>query len=238
MWNILREFVWDKGWGKVFAVLGVIDILVAISFLSFPKLQSSLPSAYQVDNRIWYGTAIAFLITTCILLLRGANQYKMRLEGKHNIRIVYNDKRYDMCREIEGDTEIIRAGYRVMGNQPIEDPVIFPSHLFRINNAIDDIKIPIMSTPLSAIVKMDKVHPGNTPLHWVNVFKHKLGSPKIEICYDNYSQEPIQLSDGEYELSLVARGTPSENSVASLFITVSADYVLNIEIEGIDKWNL
>jgi hypothetical protein len=86
LWQTLKE-IGRKG----LAVLGTLELADSLYHLVAPD---TAPKIEQVDDRLWYGIAFVFLITTALIALNKANTYRKRLEGEDNIRIVYNEKRY------------------------------------------------------------------------------------------------------------------------------------------------
>lgn len=235
MLRIFKESVWDFFWGKVVSVLGIIGIAQTVLSLRDRDYVITVANT-DIDYRVWFVFTLALLVAIILRVLYVADKYKSQSESIVKVRIVYNEKNYPACRKTEGDVETIRIGYRVIGKQPIENPVVLPSNLFRIDTSVQYTKIPVTQFPLRAMTRINSVQPGLTPSYWVNVFTHKVGSREIEMCYDNYSEEPLLLSPGCYQLGLIARGTPTGNSVATLHVTVNPDYVLDVAIEGVDSF--
>jgi hypothetical protein len=235
MWKLFKEYVWDKGWGKVFTIVASLELGYSLYVLVAPERVAH--TFTQIDDRVWYGIAYLFLISICLLVLRGASKYRKMQENNDSIRIVYNENKYAACREISEDIETIRVGLRVVGKQTVENPVVLPTQLFKEDSDTKSTRIPIVSTPFSAMVSSDKVHSGFSPEYWINLLMHKLNSNEIQLCYDNYPSKPISLSVGRYRLELIARGTPSRTAVGTLYITVSDEYKLNFDFEGLDQWS-
>ena len=70
------------------------------------------------------------------------------------------------------------------------------------------------------LVETNTVLKGLTPSYYVNVISHKYGSSRINLCYNNYISEPIQLQNGKYELVLSARAKPRTIHVRAMTITM------------------
>ena len=112
MWKIFKEAIWDYLLGKLFAVLGTIETIWAIVVLAKPEYGNILlPS---IDNRVWYGMALAFIFAAFLRILKVASHYKKQIESADNVRLVYNAKRYKACKEIKDNNEIYRVGIRVI----------------------------------------------------------------------------------------------------------------------------
>ena len=236
MWNIFKESVWKYLLGKVFSVIGLVGFAQTVVSLFNPDYVITV-AGVKIDYRAWVVLTLLLAIGIVLRVLRVADRYKALSERVDNIRIVYNESNYSTCREPKENREIIRVGYRVIGKQMIEDPIVLASSMFRVDSVGKSTKIPIVSTPLSAMVEMSNVHPGFTPSYWVGVFERILGTPIIELCYRSYQSQPICLSVGRYELNLVAQGTPSRGNFAKLIITIKEDCTLDLAIEGVDVWN-
>jgi hypothetical protein len=178
------------------------------------------------------------LIVTVFLALKGANQYKVKFEGEDNIRIVYNDKRYSSCREINGDDiETFRVGFRVIGKKPVRNPTVTPVTFHEVVRPDYYIKHGILSSPFSQLVQTAEVYPGLTPSCWFNILKHRLNSNFIELCYEGIKLRGIKVRPGQYRLNLVGRGSDSNNNNVTLIISVDDDLNINVDIEGIDYLN-
>lgn len=226
---IFKEAILDS-FRKVGAVLGVAELGWSMLLVVKPEYGDLLP--IRIDNRVWYGVALVIIGIAFWRVLKVASNYKKQLESPDNIRIVYDDGRYPDCREIKSITETtreetIRVGYTTRATEGIEDPIVLPSTLFQITKP-KYIKVKIKSSPLSPMVKATKIHYGRKPEYWVNVFRHIIGVPEIEICYENLPPYKIPISSSKYELTLIARGTGSENTVKTLTIIVSKSYDLKI----------
>ena len=218
-------------------MIGFLELAYSLYVLATPDV-APLKTAH-IDNRIWYGIAFAFLIYVAILALKGANKYKKRLEGEDNIRLVYNEERYSTCREIESTVERIRVGYRVIGKNSVDNPVVLPSQLVHVDKAGKYSQIPITQIPLAPLVSTHQVHPGRTPMYWVNVFIHELGSNVVSLLYENQPPKAIKLTTGRYQLDLVARGASSRGSVGTVgafVIDIDENNKLDIAFEGVDSW--
>lgn len=238
MWKLFKEYIWDFVWGKVLSVIGSFTTIWSIVLLFSPSIYNEVPPSIRIDSRIWYGLAIAFLIFVCIRVLYKSSQYREQAEGKDNIQIIYSERRHIECRQTESGVETIRVGYRVREMEDIEAPVVLPSTLFKISRQLKYTKIPIVSTPLSPMVKTAKVHHGLPPEYWIDVFRHIIGSSEIEMCYDNFQFPKIPLSSGRYELTLIARGTPSREDKKILTIFVSRNNSLRIVLRKVLRRNV
>jgi hypothetical protein len=239
MRQVFKELIWDNRLGRVVAVIGFLDLAYSLYLLVAPDV-APLKTGH-IDNRIWYAISFAFLIYVAISALRGANEYKKRLEGEDNIRIVYNEERHSTCREIGRnagrDVETIRVGYRVIGKKSIDNPVVLPSKLVSVDKAGKYTNIPITPIPLSPLVPAQQVHPGRTIMHWVNVFIHGLDSNVISLLYENQPAQLIVLTTGEYRLDLVARGVSTKGDIGTLILDIDDRNKLHIALEGVDLWS-
>jgi len=217
-------------------VIGFLDLVYSVYVSVTPDV--TVLKTGHIDDRVWYGIGFAFLGCVAVLALRGAARYKKQLETEDNIRLVYNEKRYSACREIELNTETIRVGYRVIGKNSIDNPVVFTAQLVRVDKAGKYTQIPILEIPLSPLVSVHQVHPGRTPMHWVNVFLHGLGSNFISLLYENQPAKAIPLTTGQYELTLVARGASSRGNIGTFTIDMNENNELTLAFKGVDPWSI
>jgi hypothetical protein len=231
MWQLFKEFVWDKGWGKLFSLVGFLSTIWSVILMTAPDVYNKVPQSFRIDSRIWYGFTILLLILALIFVLRGASEYKKRLEVGDNLRMVYMARRYPACRDIVNDEEIFRIGLRSKGTQPIDNPTVIPFSFYRVNNK-KYVKISVMQIPLSPMVgTVNRVMVGFMPAYYVNLFKHKLGGADIVFCYDHYESKPLSLSKGKYILTLVARGTPNEENAKTWIIKLNKKNEIDMELE-------
>ena len=232
MWGLFKESIWDHLLGKVLAVLGAIETAWTIVVLTRPEYGTILPVA--IDNRIWYGIALAFMFAFSLRVLKVASDYKRRIESVDNIRFVYNEERYRACKEIrEGMIETYRVGIRVIGNEPVESLILIPDDLIRVDDNSYR-RIPTSQIKLHPMTEsIETIHKGHTPSYYVDVFSHVMGRSRINVCYDKHIEEDIDLPNGQYELTLIARAKPRTNHLGTMVITMS-DGKTDIEMKRRD----
>ncbi|MFC2010322.1 hypothetical protein ACFLUL_01920 [Chloroflexota bacterium] len=233
MWGLFKESIWGYLLGKVLTVLGTIETIWAVTVLAKPELGDALPAS--IDNRIWYGIALGFMFVAFMRMLKVASDYKKRTETTDTIRLVYNPKRYKACSEHNEseDKVIYRVGIRVIGNEAIEELIVIPTELCRIDN--DSYKpLPIEQLPLHPMQENTSVIlRGLTPSYYVDVISHIVGSQQINICHNRYESEPIYLENGIYVLILSARAKPRTIHTRTMKITM-LDGNIDIEVEQRD----
>lgn len=235
MWKLFKESVWDYLIGKVLTVLGTLGTLWAIVVLVKPEYERILPVG--IDNRVWYGVALVFMFAILLRTLKVAASYKKRIELTDNIRLVYDERRYKACKQVkrwEGrDIELYRVGIRVIGSEPVESLVVIPGGLRRVNDesykeiAMSEVKLHPMTE------NIETIYGGLTSGYYVDVFQHEVGYQQIDISYDQHSEKYIRLENGQYELTLIAKGKPRTSHLGTMVITMKDGHV-SVEIKKKD----
>lgn len=217
-------------------MIGTIEAVWAVMMLVKPEYGDILFP--RIDNRVWYGIALAFMFVAFLRMLKVASNYKKRIESTDNIRLVYNEKKYKACKERKSDKEIYRVGIRVIGNEAVESLIIIPTSLVRVDgDSYQEIQISqIKLHPMTG--KTEVIYRGFTPSYYVDVFSHAfiaytLGSSSINMCYDDYTDASIELTNGQYELMLSARAKPKTIHMGTMVITM-IDGNINVRIK---KWD-
>lgn len=236
MWKVFKECIWDSAWGKVFAMLGSASSIWSLILIFSPNINKQIPSSIQVDTRIWFGITIAFLLSACILALRGASKYKHLLEAKGHMTIIYIKNTLPF-KEVFGTTEHHRIGIRVLGIEEVKDPEIIPRKFIRIRSGrlpkdMKYTKIPILPLALKPMINTNVVHLGRTVTYFVNVLEHPLKSSEIQFCY-NYNAQlaPISLdTNSEYKLEIMARGQHHEMAFLSLMLQLDKNNNLDVNL--------
>lgn len=220
MWRIFKEAIWDYLLGRLLTVLGTVETVWAIVVLAKPEYGNALLP--NIDNRVWYGIALAFMLAVSVRMLKVASDYKKRIESPDNIRFVYNEKRYKPCKQIRdrGSKEIYRVGIRVIGHEPIESLIVIPDQLIRIDDGSYQ-AIPTSQIKLHPMIdNIETIYRGLTPAYYVDVFSHVKGRSSINICYDQHIEGDISLKNGQYSLPLIARAKPKTSHMGFLLITM------------------
>lgn len=239
MWEIIREYLLQSGWGRVLAVVNAITFVWGIILVFDPSIANKAPPLIRADPRIWYGLAIGFLVFTCIWILHKSHEYRRKTESTDNIRFVYNAKRYKPCKEVQitghAEIELYRIGIRGIGNEAVESLIVFPDTLERVDDNSYQ-RTPISSIPLRPMTgSIGTIYRGVIPSSYVDVFRHVNGTIAIFMCYDSYKEEPVVLANGRYELTLLAKGKPKTSHLGIMVITM-ADGDISVEIEKRDTF--
>ena len=219
------------------AVLNGVTLVWGVILIFDPSIASKVPPLARADPRIWYGLAIGFSVFTCIWILHKAAEYRRKVESTDNIRFVYDTERYKPSKQVtdRGAKEIHRVGVRVLGSGVVESLIILPDMLERIDDKSYK-RTQISQTKLHPMIdNSDPIYGGFAPSYWVDVFSHIIGSPRINMCYDKHTEGDIHLSNGRYELTLIARGKPKTRHMGFMLITM-ADGAISVEMQKKDMY--
>lgn len=226
MWQVFKELIWDKFWGKVFSVIGFLSLLYSLYLIVNPD--SPLLRIPDLDDRLWYLLGYVFLIVTVFLALNGARKIKNMYEQKA-INLMFNHIIHSTCHEVTRDgIEIFRAGFRSFGLKPVHNPVVIIEYFFRIEDSktLLDERVPCSS--LSMLVPVNTVNQGATPACWFNIFRHRLKSNIIEFCLDGMESYKVELTPATYYLRLVGRGEGVPSTFLNLNVTVDDNFSISV----------